>query len=80
MDSVLTQPQDTGLMPLEIAGAFRAWHQIPDTTTVHAIVLRTQNEGANPIQASFYSSLAADTSKRPHLEIRYVRQSGFALP
>jgi hypothetical protein len=80
MDSVLTQPQDTGLMPLEIAGAFRAWHQIPDTTTVHAIVLRTQNEGANPVQASFFSSLAADTSKRPHLEIRYVRQSGFALP
>jgi hypothetical protein len=80
MDSALTQPQDTGLTILEIAGAFRAWHQIPDSTTVHAIVLRTLNEGANPIQASYYSSLAADTSKRPHLEIKYVRQSGFALP
>jgi hypothetical protein len=80
MDSVLTQPQDTGLLPLEIVGAFRAWHQTPDTTTMRAIVLRVLNEGANPIQASFYSSLAADTSKRPHLEIRFVRQTGFALP
>lgn len=80
MDSVLTQPQDTGLLALEIAGAFRAWHQVPDTTTVHAIVLRVLNEGANPVQASFYSSFAADTSKRPHLEIRYVRQSTYLLP
>ena len=80
MDSVLTQPQDTGLLSIEMAGAFRAWHQVPDSTTVHAIVLRTMNEGANPIQASFYSSLVADTSKRPHLEIKFVRQSGFGLP
>ncbi|HWZ60853.1 MAG TPA: hypothetical protein VNW46_17845, partial [Gemmatimonadaceae bacterium] len=69
-----------GLLSIEMAGAFRAWHQVPDSTTVHAIVLRTMNEGANPIQASFYSSLVADTSKRPHLEIKFVRQSGFGLP
>jgi hypothetical protein len=80
MDSTLTQPQDTGIISLEIAGAFRAWHQISDTTTVRAIVLQVQNEGANPIQGSFYSSFAADTSKRPHLEIRYVRQSTYLLP
>jgi hypothetical protein len=80
MDSVLTGPQDTGIVPLEIAGAFRAWHQTSDTTTVRAIVLRVLNEGSNPIQASFYSSFAADTSKRPHLEIRYVKQSTYLLP
>jgi hypothetical protein len=80
MDSVLTQPQDTGLLAIEMAGAFRAWHQAPDTTTTRAIVLRVLNEGANPIQASYFSSLAADTSKRPHLELRYVIQSGFSLP
>jgi hypothetical protein len=80
MDSVLTQPQDTGLLALEIGGAFNAWHQISDTTTVHAIVLQVQNEGANPISASFYSSFAADTSRRPHLEIRYVKPPSSFLP
>jgi hypothetical protein len=80
MDSVLTQPQDTGLIALEIGGAFNAWHQISDTTTVHAIVLQVLNEGANPISASFYSSFAADTSRRPHLEIRYVKPPTSFLP
>jgi len=80
LDSTLTQPQDTGVVAIELSGAFKAWHQIPDTTTTRAIVLRVLNEGANPVFASFYSSLAADTAKRPHLEIRYVRQTSFLLP
>gem|GEM_PF-298258 len=80
LDSTLTQPQDTGVVAIELSGAFKAWHQVPDTTTTRAIVLRVLNEGANPVFASFYSSLAADTAKRPHLEIRYVRQTSFLLP
>jgi hypothetical protein len=80
LDSTLTQPADTGLVSLELSGAFRAWHQVIDTVVTRALVLRTLNEGANPVRAAFYSSLAADTSKRPHLEIRYVKQVPLGLP
>lgn len=80
LDSALTQPADTGLLSVELSGAFKAWHQITDTVVTRALVLRTLNEGSNAVRAAFYSSLAADTSKRPHLEIRYVRQIPYGLP
>jgi hypothetical protein len=37
-------------------------------------------EGTTPLETSFWSSFAADTSLRPHVRLQYVKRSTFGVP
>jgi hypothetical protein len=70
---------DSGVRAIEIAPAFALWHLQKVTDTPRAVVLRSLNEGLDPLALRFFS-LEAPAALRPKLQISYIRKSPLGLP
>jgi hypothetical protein len=80
LDSVQVVPSANAVVAFDFVNAVKNWQNISDTLNTRSIVLRILNEGATPLETSFWSSFAADTSLRPHVRLQYVKRSSFGVP
>jgi hypothetical protein len=80
LDSVKVDPTAPKRTAFDFVNAVRNWQRVSDTLNTRALVLRVLDEGATPLETSFWSSFAPDTANRPHVRIQYVKRSPFALP
>ncbi len=80
LDSVQVVPLAGAVVAFDFVNAVRNWQNVSDTVNTRSLVLRILPEGGTPLEASFWSSFAPDTSLRPHVRIQYVKRSGFGAP
>jgi hypothetical protein len=80
LDSVQTVPSAGTVVTFDFVNAVRNWQNVSDTINTRSLVLRILPEGGTPLEASFWSSFAPDTSLRPHVRIQYVKRSSFGVP
>jgi hypothetical protein len=80
LDSVKVAPSANSVVALDFGNAVKNWQNISDTLNTRALVLRILLEGGTPLEASFWSSFASDTSLRPHVRLQYVKRSSFGVP
>ncbi|HZS58671.1 MAG TPA: hypothetical protein VFA43_05340 [Gemmatimonadaceae bacterium] len=80
LDSVQVVPSASTVVAFDFVNAVKNWQHIPDTLNTRSIVLRILNEGATPLETSFWSSFAPDTALRPHVRLQYVKRSSFGVP
>ena len=80
LDSVQVVPSAGTVVAFDFVNAVRNWQNVSDTVNTRSLVLRILPEGGTPLEASFWSSFAPDTSLRPHVRIQYVKRSGFGAP
>jgi hypothetical protein len=80
LDSVKVVPSAGSVVALDFVNAVKNWQNISDTVNTRSLVLRILPEGGTPLETSFWSSFAADTSLRPHVRIQYVKRSAFGVP
>ncbi|HTD59012.1 MAG TPA: hypothetical protein VK679_00100 [Gemmatimonadaceae bacterium] len=80
LDSVQVVPSAGTVVAFDFVNAVRNWQNVSDTVNTRSLVLRILPEGGTPLEASFWSSFAPDTSLRPHVRIQYVKRSSFGVP
>jgi hypothetical protein len=80
LDSVQAVPSAGTVVTFDFVNAVRNWQNVSDTINTRSLVLRIIPEGGTPLEASFWSSFAPDTSLRPHVRIQYVKRSSFGVP
>jgi hypothetical protein len=80
LDSVQVVPSGGTVVTFDFVNAVRNWQNVSDTINTRSLVLRIIPEGGTPLEASFWSSFAPDTSLRPHVRIQYVKRSSFGVP
>jgi hypothetical protein len=80
LDSVKVVPSANSVVALDFVNAVKNWQNISDTVNTRSLVLRILPEGGTPLETSFWSSFASDTSLRPHVRIQYVKRSSFGVP
>lgn len=80
LDSVKVVPAANNVVALDFVNAVRNWQNVSDTLNTRSLVLRILNEGLTPLETSFWSSFAPDTSLRPHVRLQYVKRSTFGVP
>jgi hypothetical protein len=80
LDSVQVVPSAGTVVAFDFVNAVRNWQNVSDTVNTRSLVLRILSEGGTPLEASFWSSFAPDTSLRPHVRIQYVKRSSFGVP
>ncbi len=81
LDSVKDVPTSAAkVAAFDFVNAAKQWQNVSDTLNTRALVLRILSEGATTLETSYWSSSAADTSKRPHVRLQFVRRTKFALP
>jgi hypothetical protein len=80
LDSVQAVPSAGTVVTFDFVNAVRNWQNVSDTINTRSLVLRILAEGGTPLEASFWSSFAPDTSLRPHVRIQYVKRSSFGVP
>jgi hypothetical protein len=80
LDSVQVVPSAAKADSFDFVNAVRNWQNVSDTINTRSLVLRILPEGGTPLEASFWSSFAPDTSLRPHVRVQYVKRSGIGYP
>ena len=80
LDSVQVVPSSGTVVAMDFVNAVKNWQNISDTLNTRSLVLRILPEGGTPLETSFWSSFAPDTSLRPHVRIQYVKRSRFGVP
>ena len=79
IDSVRFAPRDSGLKSIELVNLFRFWRSVGPANTSRSVVLRAQEEGVAPGEASFFS-IEGPVAVRPRLRLTYVPRRGFGIP
>jgi hypothetical protein len=77
---IVTTPEDSGTVRLDVPGLLRLWRSIDVTKNQRAIVLVSSTEAVEPAEVQFFSTEATDASLRPRLRITYIPRVGFGLP
>jgi hypothetical protein len=66
---------------IEFATAVRHWSRRAIDTVARAIVIQAFDEGATPLQTSFFPALpSVPAAQRPHVHLSYIPRVGFGLP